>query len=354
MIPEDQTPEHDPMRSDLSGAHAYGDQTGSDHDQTGSDRDQAAADRDQAASDQDQAASDHDLARGLGHDGYDNSRATRDRTTLTRQETSSERHHTAHARDATARERDQAAVLRDRAAEARDHQAGEVDAEVARSAAGLESGQPTSKAQLTLEAARDRQLSADHAPLSASQRGEAARDREKAAHDRLSAAQDRAHAATERQAAAVDEPVDPARRVPGLAAVQREIDRARRHKGLLVVAYVDCDRLQVTTDIDDHDVQDERVNQLVGVINADVGPDELIVRLGGNELLCALPGTRIDTVGRRVEELAEQLTANADASPVNIGLAELVEDDNATNLVERARTHANLLAATSEDRCRQP
>jgi GGDEF domain-containing protein len=319
MIPDEHKPEHDQTRSDLVGARADGDQTGSNRDQTGSDRDQAAADRDQAASDQDQAASDHDLARGLGHDEYDSSRVTREHTTLTRQGTSSERHHTAHVRDTIARERDQAAVLRDRAAEARDHQADEVDAEVA-------------------------------APLSASQRGEAARDREKAAHDRLSAAQDRAHAATEREAAAVDEPIDPARRVPGLAAVQREIERARRRKGLLVVAYVDCNRLQATTDIDEQDVHDERVNQLIGVMKADLRPEELIVRLGGGELLCALPGARVDNVGRRVEELAEQLIANADASRVNIGLAELVVDDNAINLVERARTHADLLAAASEDR----
>jgi GGDEF domain-containing protein len=353
MIPDEHKPEHDQTRSDLSGARAYGDQTGSNHDQTGSDQDQAASDQDQAASDQDQAASDHDLARGLGHDEYDSSRATREHTTLARQGTSSERHHTAHARDTIARERDQAAVLRDRAAEARDHQAHDADAEGARSTAGLESGQPNNKAQITPEAAQDRQRSADRAPVSASQRREAARDREHAAHDRLSAAQDRAHAATEREAAAVGEPIDPARRVPGLAAVQREIDRARRRKGLLVVAYVDCDRLQATTDIDEQDVQDERVNQLIGVMKADLRPEELIVRLGGGELLCALPGARVDNVGRRVEELAEQLIASADASRVNIGLAELVTDDNAINLVERARTHADLLAAASEDRCEQ-
>jgi hypothetical protein len=37
MIPDEHKPENDQTRSDLSGARAYGDQTGSNHDRTGSD-----------------------------------------------------------------------------------------------------------------------------------------------------------------------------------------------------------------------------------------------------------------------------------------------------------------------------
>ena len=350
MIPDDHSPEDDQTRSDLGETSAYGDQTGSNHDQTGSDRDQDAADRDQAASDQDQAASDYDLARGLGRDGYESSRATRDHTTAARQGTSRERHHTAHLRDTIARERDLAAALRDRAAEARDHRADEIDAEIARSTGGLESEPPTSKAQVALRAARDRQRAADQPPQSASQRGEAARDRAEAARDRLSAAQDRAHAATERKAAGVGEPSDVERRAPGLEAVQREVDRARRQTGRLVVAYVDFDR---PTDVDHQDIGDDRVKQLVSVMKAHLLPNELIVRLGGDEFLCALPGTSIKDVGSRVEALVGRLTASPDASQLNMGLAELVRHDSAIELVERAHAHADLLTAGREDRWRQ-
>ena len=138
-----------------------------------------------------------------------------------------------------------------------------------------------------------------------------------------------------------------------MAAVQREIDRARRRNGLLVVAYVDLDGLQLPNDIDDQDVGDDRVKQLVEVIKDHLRSDELIVRLGNDEFLCALPGATIESVRRRVDELGAQLTGSPDASPVNMGLAELVVDDHAFDLVKRARAHADLLAVRREDRCEQ-
>jgi GGDEF domain-containing protein len=348
MIPDDHSLEVRQPRSHLGETSAYGDQTSSNHDQTCSDRDQVAADRDQAASDQDQAA--NDLARDLGRDGYDSNRATHEQTAQARQETAYERHHTAQLRETTARERDEAAARRDRAAEAYDHQADEVDAAIARWTAGLESEQPTNEAQITLQAPRARQLAADAPGRSPAQRGEAARDRAEAARDRLSAAQDRARAATEREGGRVREPTDPERRGSGLAAVQREIDRARRQKGVLVVAYVDFGRSEATNDIDDQDVGGERVKQLVGVIKAHLRPDELIVRLGGEEFLCALPGATIENLGGRAEQLAGQLTATPYVKRVNIGVAELVLDDNAIDLVERAHAHAGLLAVGGDDR----
>ena len=159
--------------------------------------------------------------------------------------------------------------------------------------------------------------------------------------------------ATERNAAGVGNPTGTERRGPGLAAVQREIERARRQKGLLVVAYVDFGCLHANNNSDDQGIEDGRGKQLVGVMKAHLRPDELIVRLGGDEFLCALPGATIKNVGRRVEELAGQLTASPDASPVNMGLAELVRDDDATELVDRAHADADLLAARREDRCEQ-
>jgi GGDEF domain-containing protein len=215
------------------------------------------------------------------------------------------------------------------------------------------SHRPASTAQIALQVARDRQRAADDPRQSASQRAEAARDRAEAARDRLSAAQDRAHAATEREAAPVGEPTGAKRTGPGLAAVQREIDRACRGDGLLVVAYVDLDRLQATNNTDKHDVADDRVKQLVGVMKAHLRRDEVIIRLGGDEFLCALPGATIDNVGRRVQALAGELTSSPDASRVNMGLAELVLDDNAVDLVDRARVHADLLAVGREDRGEQ-
>ena len=79
-------------------------------------------------------------------------------------------------------------------------------------------------------------------------------------------------------------------------------------------------------------------------MKAHLRSDELIVRLGGDEFLCALPGATIEDVGGRVEELAARLTASPDAGPVNMGLAELLGDDHAFDLVSRAHAQADLLA----------
>jgi GGDEF domain-containing protein len=76
----------------------------------------------------------------------------------------------------------------------------------------------------------------------------------------------------------------------------------------------------------------------------------VIIRLGGDEFLCALPSATIESVGSRMQALAGELTASPDASQVYMGLAELVLDDNAIDLVDRARAHADLPAVGGEDR----
>ncbi len=86
-------------------------------------------------------------------------------------------------------------------------------------------------------------------------------------------------------------------------------------------------------------------------MNAHLGSDELIVRLGGDEFLCALPGATIENAAGRVEEFAAQLTGSHDAGPVNMGLAELLVDDHAVDLIRRAHAHADLVAVHREDRC---
>ena len=350
MIPDDPSSDADPTRADLGKTSAHGDQTGSDHDQMGSDRDQDAADRDQAASDQDQAT---ESTTSLVDSVATNMTAAA-RPAITPRRHAKEPHTNAIARRWRGiRSRANGTWLRRCVIARPRHATVTLTNWTLRSLAPRPAWNPSNRP------ARRRSPAKPHASGSAQPmtpgsrhrtRGEAARDRAEAARDRLSAAQDRAHAATEREAAPVSEPSGAKRTGPGLAAVQRQIDRARRGDGLLVVACVDLGRLQATNDIDDHDVGDDRVKRLVGVMKAHLCRDELIVRLGGDEFLCALPGATIENVGRRVQELARELTASPDASRVTIGLAELVLDDNGLDLVERARAHADLLAVGREDR----
>lgn len=297
-------------------------------DQTRADLHLTSANLDQPCSDRDRTASDREP--------HGRSRDARDRTGQTRRETAASRYETAQAREASARERDLAALERDRAADERDRQADERDAEVARLARGLGTERATTGAQIILHAARDRKRAAGDRERAAVHRAEAERDRQDAARDRQLAADDRAHAAAEREAAAIDMLTGAWRRGPGLSALQREFDRARRGTGQLVVAYVDVDGLKAINDSRGHSAGDAVLRRTVRALQTQLRSYELIVRLGGDEFLCALSGATIVSARRRFTEIASELAARRDGASVTVGFAALASGDTPTELIDRA------------------
>jgi diguanylate cyclase (GGDEF)-like protein len=325
--------EVDQTRADHEQTRADREQTGSDRDQSSADREQIAADRDQLASDADQAASDRDLEAGAPQREHDESSASRARTTRSRLDTSRERHETARERhdtavdrDATARARDLAAEARDVAADARDREATERDNELKR----LFAGRPApSDEQIVLRAARDRERAQ-------ADRERAAAHRAQAALDRQQAARDRAEAAFERRVNATDSLTGAWQRGPGLEQLEHEIHRARRGNGRLVVAYVDVNGLKAINDTYGHAAGDSMLARVVAALRSNLRPYELIVRVGGDEFICALSDAGIDDVRRRFDEIAQQLSVDPNVAAITVGLAELTEADSATELVERA------------------
>jgi diguanylate cyclase (GGDEF)-like protein len=266
----------------------------------------------------------------------------RDQSRDVRHDTALQRHDVALTRDTTAYERDRAAAARDAAAAARDRNADERDA-VARRAAGSGSERVVTGAQIILRAAADRRRAAADRARATAHRAEAARDREQAAHDRELAAQDRADATAERMTAALDALTGAWRRGPGLLELQREIDRAHRGETRLVVAYVDVDLLKAVNDSQGHGAGDAVLRRVVGVLQTRLRSYEPIIRLGGDEFLCALSGATIENARRRFVEIEAELAAESNGDSISVGLAELGADDSPTDLIERA--DAELLAA---------
>jgi diguanylate cyclase (GGDEF)-like protein len=330
----------DQTRADHEQTQADREQTDSDRDQSSADREQIAADRDQLAADADQAASDRDLEAGGPQRDHDENSETRARTARTRLDTSRERHETARERhdtavdrDATARARDLAAEARDVAADARDRDATERDAELKRLFAGRAA---PSGEQIVLRAARDRQRAQADRERAAAHRTQAALDRQQAARDRESAAGDRADAALERRVNATDSLTGAWQRGPGLEQLEHEIHRARRGNGRLVVAYVDVNGLKAINDTYGHAAGDTMLARVVAALRCNLRPYELIVRVGGDEFICALSDAGIDDVRRRFDEIAQQLSVDPDVAAITVGFAELTDADSATDLVERA------------------
>src|SRR5205085_7089134 len=119
-------------------------------------------------------------------------------------------------------------------------------------------------------------------------------DREQAAHDREQAAHDRELTARELELAGTDELTGARRRGVGIEELRREIDRVRRTGGSLVAVFVDVDHLKAVNDELGHAAGDELLRDVVGSFRGHMRSYDLIVRLGGDEFLCALPDVSIE------------------------------------------------------------
>jgi GGDEF domain-containing protein len=64
-------------------------------------------------------------------------------------------------------------------------------------------------------------------------------------------------------------------------------------------------------------------------------PYDLLVRLGGDEFLCALPNVTLAEAQARFDDLRAELKATRDSS-VSVGFSELSAGDSAETLIARA------------------
>jgi diguanylate cyclase (GGDEF)-like protein len=213
--------------------------------------------------------------------------------------------------DRAAEKRDRSAEGRDRAAETRDRAADEREGSNGRfSTSGRE------------QAARDREEAAHD-------RAEASRDRERAARDRRQADRDRMHAGLDGLTGAL-------RRDRGVVDLQLEIDRVRRSDGRLVLAFVDVDGLKTVNDDHGHAAGDELLRDVAAALLNGLRSYDLVVRHGGDEFVCALPGTNLEGAKRRFAEVATMLAEKNPRASVSTGLAELADPDTLEELTARA------------------
>ena len=230
----------------------------------------------------------------------------RDRPADDRDQTAEHRDQMSEARDTISQIRDQQADARDRRAESRDQAVSRFDAGAAFDRAG---------------ARRDR-------------RG-ATGDRRHAADDREAASADRALSARERAAASVDELTGAQRRDVGVAELERATARAQRTHEPFVLAFIDVDNLKATNDLLGHNAGDEVLRRVVESMRTHFRSYDLIVRLGGDEFLCALQGVPLATATERFELINADLAAEPHAS-CTAGLAELSAQDSLDELIDRA------------------
>jgi diguanylate cyclase (GGDEF)-like protein len=319
----------DQTASDSDETNSESDQTGSEQDQSASDHDSVQAAADQRTSDRDQIAADRERAHPAfdSHDAYDASRADRIAATLERVETAKARAHTAEARSESAVARDETARLRDLGAEARDRAAAQRDAVAER----LDrDGLPHSSSEIA------RQHAALVRARAAAERARSAVDRESAAADRAAAAHDRRQAEEELKQALLDPLTGAYGRKLGMVALEREINRARHGSGRLVLAFSDVNKLKQVNDRHGHAAGDRLLREVVAAIQAHLRSYDPVVRVGGDEFICALGDCTIADARRRFHEIQATMRRVQPAVSVSVGFAPLCPGDTLEQLIAAA------------------
>jgi diguanylate cyclase (GGDEF)-like protein len=191
--------------------------------------------------------------------------------------------------------------------------------------------------------ARDRAIDEDSDPAAAGQRAAAGHDRQAAAADRRQAASERNGALVDRQAlareleiAAVDPLTGARMRAAGLVDLEREVERSRRTGSALVVAYVDVIGLKEVNDGEGHAAGDRLLQQVVAAIKEHLRSYDLVIRLGGDEFLCALNDVTAEDARRRFGEVSAALAAAATPAAITTGIAAFVPDESGSELINRA------------------
>lgn len=148
-------------------------------------------------------------------------------------------------------------------------------------------GRAASDAAIALAAASD---AADDGDELARMRLPVLVDTAAAADDRLAAAIDRLQAARVLEGSVRDGLTGAWRRETGLARAAAELERTQREQRPFVLAFVDLDGLKAINDEKGHLVGDRALRAVGATLLETLREDDVVVRFGGDEFVCALPG----------------------------------------------------------------
>jgi diguanylate cyclase (GGDEF)-like protein len=90
-------------------------------------------------------------------------------------------------------------------------------------------------------------------------------------------------------------------------ALRHEIARAQRSHGRLVFAYLDVDGLKATNDLNGPTAGDALLRGVVDVLRSKLRPYDPIVRVGGDEFVCALSDIDLDAARLRFDQIQDAL-----------------------------------------------
>jgi diguanylate cyclase (GGDEF)-like protein len=94
--------------------------------------------------------------------------------------------------------------------------------------------------------------------------------------------------------------------------------------------------LKTVNDTDGHGAGDELLRRVVALVRGHLRPYDLVIRLGGDEFLCAMSNMTLADARQRFGALATELAAAPGPGAIRTGFAEFAPDQMATELIARA------------------
>jgi len=125
-------------------------------------------------------------------------------------------------------------------------------------------------------------------------------------------------------------------RAVGLTDLDHELDRCRRTARPLVVAYVDLAGLKPLGDVASASARHDLLTRIVMLIDEHVRSYDLIIRLGADELLCAMSNMTPTDARRRFGAIDAALASAPGPGTVRTGFAALMPGETAAALIARA------------------
>lgn len=154
--------------------------------------------------------------------------------------------------------------------------------------------------------------------------------------DRRLAAEDRRQAARYLSAAYRDDTTGALNRRPGREQMQVLLDRARRDASALTLIFVDVDGLKRVNDSQGHDRGDALLAAVGTALRSSLRSYDVVVRYGGDEFVCALPGGTAKAAEESLARVRSALDRLLPGATVSAGCAELRTTDTIDDLIRRA------------------
>jgi len=122
----------------------------------------------------------------------------------------------------------------------------------------------------------------------------------------------------------------------GRQQLAAEIERAHRSLTAMALVFVDVDGLKAVNDTHGHAEGDRLLVAVTTALQQSMRQYDLVMRYGGDEFVCAMPGGADDTARAAIQRARQQLATTYPGASFSAGFAELLPDEQLDELICRA------------------